>query len=292
VAWTIDIPWIARLVLATDAAECRALAAAEGIDRPPPDHGRLVNRLVAARLRRFRARTGELWPAFAGRHDQCRLTRRTNLANRLGIDGLLKVQPELDRLAAFVAGKVAPDALGPAAQQLVGRLCLDGYVADAASYAAARTVDAWISSGPLRTLYLRRSGRLQAAIDLLEARAHGDLACAHATAIAVHNLVASLEAMCDIAHSQDRPASPDEAVRRALHVPAVVVRGTRDAVTVGKQRVRERSLVLLAVRRARRSSVGFDGFFADGWNACPAHGSVRDLLAEVWRRAQAIGGWQ
>jgi hypothetical protein len=140
---------------------------------------------------------------------------------------------------------------------------------------------------------LKRSGALQRALDRIIGLARGNLACAHATALALENIVKSIGLMRKLAASGDNLAKlgPQDALARTLRSPPRVIRETRDSTRVGNLRLQARSLVMLAVEAARRQrpDPGF-GFFASAWNRCPAHSLVPALLAQVWQEAQNAPG--
>ena len=53
-------------------------------------------------------------------------------------------------------------------------------------------------------------------------------------------------------------------------------------------RLGARTLVIFGLEAARqRKPDSGIGFFADGWNRCPAHAIVPALLAEIWKKAKA-----
>jgi hypothetical protein len=288
-AISIRIPGLLSLVWVAAPAEIAAVNDAAQVSRSPSGRGGLINRAIAAKFAPFRAPDGDIWPAFRARLDPVRLARQRELAVRLAdVEALLRrIAPEVAALAGYAAGAATPAHPGAIAQQAIGRLFFEDYAATRQSYDAAVTLSTWLAAGPLKSRRLRRSG-LQAALDEIVTLARGDTTCAHATGIALHNIVTSIDLMRELACSGDNLSrlTPREAAARTLRAPATVVREARDSAQIGNVRMRARSLVLFQVESARRKSPdGEFGFFGGHWNQCPAHAIVPALLAEVWRVA-------
>lgn len=289
-AISINIPGILRLVFVKAAGEIVALNDARVVKRPLSGVGCLVNRAIAAKLAVFRTPDGDIWPAFRDRLDPLRAEHQRALEAALSdVPTLLqRIAPEISALADYVrTGRAARDP-GIVVQQAVGRLFFPDYAANAESYSAAQTLQAWLAAGPLKSYRLKKSGALQAALDRIMGMARGNMACAHATALAMENIVKSVGLMRALARSGSNleELSPQDAVTRTLRAPDRVIRETREGVRIGGRRLRARSLVLFSVEAARQQSTeaGF-GFFAGAWNQCPAHAFVPALLGEVWRVA-------
>jgi hypothetical protein len=291
VAFTITIPGLIRLVAVTTPDEVLAVNDAGMVGRSLSGRGGLVNRAVAARLAVFRTPDGDIWPAFRDRLDPLRAAHQAALEAALADVGplLRRLAPEIAELGGYVRDGTAHRSMGVMVQQAVGRLFFVDYAANEESYAAARTLQTWMSAGPLRTFWIRRSGALQAALDRIMDLSRGDMACAHATALAMDNIVRSIELMRSLSRQGDNLTKirPQDALAQTLRAPARVVREARDGGRAGPLRLRARSLVLLAVESARQQSPdpGF-AFFASAWNRCPAHSIVPALLAEVWQAAR------
>lgn len=297
-ALIITIPGLVRLAIVSDPAELLRVNDAGVVARPLSGRGGLFNRSVAAKLAVFRTRDGDIWPAFRDRHDPSRAEHQAELERELShIEPLLKrIAPEIAELSSYVGGGRQHRSMGVVVQQAIGRLFFADYVASEKSYEAARTLQAWLSAWPLRACWIRRSGALEASLDRIEAASRGNMACAHATALAMENIVKSIELMRELALQGDNLAKiePEDAMLRTLRAPARVVREARDGDFVGLIRLRSRTLVLLAVETAhqQRASDPGSAFFAGAWNQCPAHGLVPALLSKVWQvaRPPAQGG--
>ncbi len=290
-AFTITIPGIIRLVAVKTPDEVLAVNDASMVHRSLSGLGGLVNRSVAAKVAVFRAPDGDIWPAFRDRLDPLRAAHQAALEAALSnVEPLRRrIAPEIAELGSYVRDGTAHRSTGVIVQQAVGRLFFADYAASEESYDAARTLQTWLSAGPLRAFWIRRTGALQASLDRIMDLSRGDMACAHATALAMGNIVRSIELMRSLAGQGDNLAKigPQDALAHTLRAPARVVREAHDGGRAGPVRLRARSLVLLAVESARQQcpDPGF-AFFAGAWNQCPAHSIVPALLADVWQAAR------
>jgi hypothetical protein len=287
----ITIPGIVRLAWLSDPDEVVAANASGVVQRSLSGLGGLVQRSIAAKLAVFRKSDGDIWPAFRDRADRLRSDRQKVLENALAkTQSLLKrVAPETGALAAYVRTGSTNRPPEIIVQQMVGRLFFPDYAASEESYDAARALQTWVSGGPIKSYLLKLSGELERSLDLIATLARGDTSCAHATAIAMHNLVDTIERMRRLARARDnlQKLSPQEAIASTLRAPKQVVRETRDAGRVCGMHLGARTLVVLRLECARRQKpdAGIE-FFANGWNQCPAHAIVPALLADVWKKAK------
>ncbi len=299
-AFTITIPGLVRLIIVWQPNEVLSINDASMVTRPLSGRGGLLNSSIAGKLAVFRTRDGDIWPAFRDRRDPSRATHQAALEVALSdVEPLLqRIAPEIVELGNYVAGAPTDRDMGIVVQQAVGRLFFRDYAATEDSYRAARTLQAWLSAGPLRASWIRRSGALEAALDRIEKLSHGNTACAHATAIAMDNIVRSIDLMRTMAGDGGNLATiaPEVASAQTLRAPARVVREVQDESCIGAIRLRSRTLVLLMLERARRQRPADPGFafFASAWNRCPAHRIVPALLTAVWQAArdQRGGGAQ
>jgi hypothetical protein len=287
----ITIPGIVRLAWLSDPDEVVAANASGVVQRSLSGLGGLVQRSIAAKLAVFRKSDGDIWPAFRDRADRLRSDRQKELENALAkTQSLLKrVAPETGALAAYVRTGSTHRPPEIIVQQMVGRLFFRDYAASEESYDAACALQTWVSGGPIKSYLLKLSGELERSLDLIVTLARGDTSCAHATAIAMHNLVDTIERMRRLARARDnlQKLSPQEAIASTLRAPKQVVRETRDAGRVCGMHLGARTLVVLRLECARRQKpdAGIE-FFAKGWNQCPAHAIVPALLADVWKKAK------
>ncbi|MFY9687590.1 MAG: hypothetical protein WAJ88_17460 [Pseudolabrys sp.] len=287
----ITIPGIIRLAWLRTPDEVIAANDSGLVQRSLSGLGGLVQRSIAAKLAVFRTADGDIWPAFRDRSDPLRTTRQNELQAALSdTRGLLKrLALETGTLATYVRSGSANRPPEIIVQQMVGRLFFPDYAASEESYDAARTLQTWVSSGPIKSYLLKCSGELERARDLIVTLARGNTSCAHATAIAMENIVNAIERMRRLAQTGDnlQRLSPQEAIASTLRAPKQVVRETRDGGRVYGTHLGARTLVILRLETARRKKpeAGIE-FFAKGWNQCPAHAIVPALLAEVWKKAK------
>jgi hypothetical protein len=291
-AMRITIPGIIRLAWLTDPDEVIAANDSGVVQRSLSGLGGLVQRSIAAKLAVFRTPDGDIWPAFRDREDLLRTMSQSELEKALAdTRGLFKrVAPETGALATYIRSGSTNRPPEITVQQMVGRLFFPDYAASEESYDAARALQTWISGGPIKSYLLKCSGELERALDLIITLARGNTSCAHATAIAMENIVEAIERMRRLAQASDNleKLSPQEAIAATLHAPKQVVRETRDGGRVCGTHLGARTLVVLRLETARRQKpeAGIE-FFAKGWNQCPAHAIVPALLAEVWKKAKA-----
>lgn len=289
----ITIPGILRLIFFKKPNEILAINDSSMVQRSLSGRGGLFQRSTAEKFAIFRTPDGEIWPAFCNRLDPLRAKHQRELEAALAdISGLLaRLAPEIAALATYICSGRADRPQEVIIQQMVGRLFFSDYAASEESYDAANTLQTWLTGGPVKAYLLKLNGALQRALDQIIGLARGNTSCAHATALAMHNMVKSIELMRELARKDNnlKELSPRQAVTRTLRAPERVVREARDGGSVGNIRLHARSLVIFCVEAARLQSldIGF-GFFASEWNRCPAHAIVPALLAEIWQQAKTI----
>ena len=291
----ITIPGIMRLVFFRTPKEVLAINDSSMVQRSLSGRGGLFQRTTAEKLAVFRTPDGDTWPAFRDQLDPLRAKHQRELEAALAdIPSLLaRLTPEINALATYVCSGRAHRPPEVIVQQMVGRLFFPDYTASEESYDAAHTLQTWLSGGPVKTYLLKHSGALQGALDQIIGLARGNTSCAHATALAMHNIVRSIELMRQLARKGNnlKELNPPDAVAGTLRAPERVVREARDGGWVGNIRLHARSLVILDVEAARRQDTdGGFGFFASAWNRCPAHAVVPALLAEIWQKAKTYRG--
>lgn len=285
------IPLLLDLTRVDAPAEIRMLDAHPSIDRTLDPRGGLINRYRLRRLRNLFHVDHRLMPAFLPRDDPARAPARDALAGRL--DEVARTgawdRDAISRLAAFVRGEGHDQ--GPAAQDLLGRLFRDDYTADEETWAAALLLDDYIRTNPVRGLWLRLSGRVDRARWLLWRSAGQDPITIHATAIAVHNLVAALERMRALHVDRERGSpSEDEVLARCLVAPSGILRQVQAPLNTPAldRTLPAGALVVYEIGKAVAASGDRSlAFMADGWSRCPAAGLMPQVLLAVWRAARA-----
>ncbi|SDL04398.1 hypothetical protein SAMN05192555_102259 [Franzmannia pantelleriensis] len=290
----LHIPGLISVLEVTDPREIRLLDEDSRLDRCLAPGGGLINRLRLARLRDAFVFDGEPLPALLARAAEGRESRHAELGRRLdeGAEAAnWRQDPAFKTLVEGVAGQVDVEALGPAAQGLLGRQFHDDYRADEASFVAARRLNDYPRVNAFEALRQRLSGQLRRDRQLLQERAQGDPMTLHATSVAVHNLVGSLEAMRALAGTQRASDLPLAAVLgRCLSVPDTVLRQVLAPLSspCSPRRLAPGDLVLLRLAEGVRTSGDRElAFMADSWARCPARRFLLALLADTWGRAVA-----
>ena len=293
----ISVPLLLDLVLVDYPAEIRELNDDPRVTRRFRRRGRLVNRVLQGRLLDVMHVRGALLPALAPHEDAERAERQRTLEQELNPlrNRPLWTEADLAPLAAYVRGKVGEERVGPAVQQLVGRLFVPDYRADEESYRAAKLVDAYPGSNPLRALWWRLSGRLGRARDLLWDKAKQDRHAIHATTIALHNIVYALRTMRDLAADPGRRlrAGADSIVQQCLSAPPRLLRRSREgfATRALPGAMPAGALIVFNLNRAHAATMDADlAFMTRGWSRCPAHAFVPALLRAVWEEVATGGG--
>src|SRR5678815_2149910 len=136
---SIRIPFLIDLKRLDDKPDIRAAALDQRLDRDFGSRGPLINRLLMGRINGALRVDGKPLPSVAPRGDAERARSQAALHRRLDpAKGPLWDDATLGRLVAAVRGTAGLEAIGPSAQQAVGRLFNKSYVGDAASFQAAR----------------------------------------------------------------------------------------------------------------------------------------------------------
>ncbi|MCE9680760.1 hypothetical protein [Halomonas alkalisoli] len=288
------IPGLINVLEVTDPGEIRLLDGDSRLDRSLAPSGGLINRLRLARLRGAFVFDGEPLPALLGREAEGRESRHAELGRRLDEGAgaaTWRQDPAFKTLVEGVAGQADVEALGPAAQGLLGRRFHDDYRADEATFAAARRLNDYPRTQALRALLQRLSGQLRRDRQLLHDSARGDPITLHATSVAVHNLVGALEAMRSLAATPGAYELPQAAVlARCLSVPETLLRQVLSPLSTpcSPRRLVPGDLVLLRLAEGvRRSGDRELAFMSDSWARCPAQRFILALLADIWERAVA-----
>lgn len=295
----LQIPHLLDILLVDDPQHIRWLNEHPDIIRPLDSNVSLLHRLINRRvLSDLRFDTGVL-PVFQARQEVDRARQQAELRDALD-DLKLSPNDAVEALGAYVARVAAPrvpaasaaatTAISVIVQQWVGRLFSERYRADASTAAAAELVAQWPSAPPWRALLHRARGQLAAAKKSLATAAANDLHCIHATSIGAHNIERSVQRLHKLATPANLEAlAPDEAMRRCLTVPPVLLRGCERDISVPflSRPLTQRSIVVFLLASAYRNSNDVDDAFLDGtWSACPAHQAVPDMLKAVWQAAR------
>jgi hypothetical protein len=282
---------IVDILRAGDAETILALSREGRLDRDLDGAGPILNRTIMRRIRAAFSLDGRPFSAVTPRGDVERRDRQARLEAEIAarLAAGLPAPGQLDALAAYVRGETAGDSVGPVAQQAVGLLFSDRYVSTLDTWKAACTLDAAPRTlNPIRRIRWALTNALGKAQAELGRGVDGDPSGMHATGVAVHSLVRSLEAMRALwADPAIRAATtPENAAFRSLRAPVSVPRRCGALAMTAAGELRGGTLVLLDLEAARERSPGPETtFLAGSWSQCPAHAWVPALLRAVWARA-------
>jgi hypothetical protein len=241
---------------------------------------------------------GKRFPTMKPRDSVARKSVHEALWNRLNLKvPQVKLGPEeLEPLAQWVRGNGAQESLGLQslglqAQQILGRLFSETFVATPESWDAATTlVKAPRSSNVTKLIWWVISGKVRRAKQKLASMVNDDLSGVNAIGIAVHNLVNSLRRMRAIYSDVNLRStlSPIDAVNRCLAAPKSVFRQATVSGELNGNQFSNNSLFILNIGDAARlEGAGALVFMRDSWSACPAEQWVPAMLEGVWLRATA-----
>lgn len=297
-ALRLRFPWLVDVALVSNPAEMAWLNNEPVIDRAFTGGGGWLNRLVARRVSEVLATPGgQRLPVFVRQGDRSRSDAQaaleTDLTTRAG--GAAPFDRDtVATLGRYVAGEDLDTPIGVTVQHIVGRLFDPAYEATRESYAAARVVASVVSACPItaiRALWWLRTGRFAESRDLIWKLAGNNPQAIHATGIAMHNIVESVERLRTLAR-KDGPwhLTPAEAAARGLVTPPALLRECR-APTGWKKplpSLRRGTLVVFRLKAMHTGTASNDlALSREEWSECPAHALVPRLLADVWREAVA-----
>jgi hypothetical protein len=291
----LRVPGLVDLIRIDDPAMIAAASADARLDRDFAGGGPLINRWIAGRIRRsLRTPTAPL-PSVSPRDYPDRAERQAALQTRLGslVSQGSVAADHIAALSAYVRGERPQNAIGPLAQEAVGRLFVDGYSSSGRTWWAACVMDAAPRNvNPLRALWWAVTGAVGRSRRALSEAVGDDPAGVHATAIAVHSLVRSLKAMRQLwlEPGMRERISADAAVTRSQRAPESVPRRLSLPASTVWGNLPAGALALLELDAARTRDPDADiTFMAASWSHCPAAGWTTALLNAVWQRASSGG---
>jgi hypothetical protein len=285
----IRIPFLIDVMRVDDAYTIGVLAKDPRLDRGYTPTGPLFNRLLAWRLMRVFRIGATPFPTMRARGDEERRAKQAALAARLPDPATLLA--DIAPLVDYVRGKGAAGSAGPAVQSLIGRLFKTDYAASSVLWTAAVDFDAAArSTNPLRWLMSYLRGNLRSSRRVLAEAVDNNEIAVHATGVAVHNVMATLDRMRAAFADPARRSALDgvSAATAMLAAPASVLRQTKRIADVPGGTLQPGTLVTFqlaaAAERALDRRIAFQ---SESWSACPASTFVFGLLALVWTRARA-----
>lgn len=287
------IPGVLDVYEVSDPKDIEAVNNDPRIDRQFDSRTCPLNWLFVKRSLSVLSYAGKRFPTMSPRDSMERKSAQEALWNRLNLKvPEVKLGPEeLEPLAQWVRGHGAEESLGLQAQQILGRLFSETFVATAESWDAATTlVRAPRSSNVPKLIWWKISGKLRRAKRQLASMVNDDLSAVNAIGIAVHNLVKSLRRMRALYSDSNlrRTLSPADATNQCLAAPASVFRQAMVAGELNGNPFSNSSLFILNIGEAAKlEGAGALVFMSDSWSSCPAERWVPVMLEGVWLRAKA-----
>jgi len=287
------IPGLVDVYEVSDPEEIEAVNSDPRIDRRFDSRTCPFNWLLIKRSLSVLSYAGNRFPTMCPRESPTRQSAQRALWEHLNLNvAEIRLGPrELEPLAHWVRGYGDEKSIGLRAQQLLGRLFSDTFVATPESWDAATTlVKAPRSSNVAKLIWWNLSGKVRRAQRQLASMVNNDLSAVNAIGIAVHNLVKSLRQMrllySDLNYRLT--LSPVDAANRCLVAPASVFRQATDAGELKGNQFSEGSLFILKIGDTAKLEDAKDLVFMSGsWSSCPGERWVPALLEGVWLRANA-----
>jgi hypothetical protein len=287
------IPGVVDLYELRDPEEIKAAAGTAVIDRQFDTKTCPFNWFLLQRSLRALSYRGKRFPTMMPRNSAPRKADQDALWTRLNlmVPELRKGPENLEPLALWVRDDGHEEVVGPKAQQILGRLFSNDFVATPESWDAALIlVRAPRLTNIATLLWWTVSGKITRAKQRLAGMVGNDLSAVNAIGIAVHNLVKSLRTMRKLYSDAAvrRTLSPAEAAQRCLAAPVSLYRqATADGELRGCH-FSKNSLFVLYIGEAATADGAADlVFMRDSWSSCPAEQWVPAMLEGVWTRAIA-----
>jgi hypothetical protein len=288
-----SIPGVLDVYEVSDPKEIEAVNNDTRIDRQFDSRTCPLNWLLVQRSLSVLSYARNRFPTMKPRDSKERQSAQQALWNRLNLKvAEIKLGPkELEPLAHWVRGYGAYESLGLRAQQILGSLFSETFIATPESWDAATTlVKAPRSSNIPKLIWWRISGKVSRAKRKLASMVNDDLSAVNAIGIAVHNLVKSLRQMRALYSNVNSrlTLSPADAANQCLVAPASVLRQATIAGELNGNLFSNNSLFILNIGEAAKQE-GAERlvFMRDSWSSCPAEQWVPAMLEGVWLRANS-----
>ena len=289
------IPWIVDRIEVDSPSEISKVLEDPRVDREFLTPTALINWLLLKRALSALSFDGRRFPTMTPRASTVNDSKLGRLWERLdtAAPSIRQGPDELEALARWIRGDNSDLEPGVLAQQLVGSLFSDRFVATPESWEAAKIlVAAPRVSNVAKLFWWAVSGKVRRAKRLLAGMVDGDLAAVNAIGIAVHNIVRGLVHMKILYMNAGTKAtlSAEKAADRCLLAPASVFRQATSAGEINGCPFARLSLFVLNIGEASRLKEGRSLVFLDEtWSRCPAATWVPAMLAGVWTRALSKG---
>jgi hypothetical protein len=283
----LDLPYLFSLVLVQELSELRLINRSPDVERSLVSATGVVGKWLHRALEHDLRFQGAPLHVFRPRSDAARADSQATLERRLSSLTLQDRvgEQELGPILAYLRGAGDRDEAAIAVQEIVGRAFTPGYQSSEHSYRAARVVDGWPRQpwGALTEGVTRRLCRAKAQV---AGAAHDDSGAIHATSIAMHNIVRSLDRLRERYLDGDRSRLGEA----DLAAPALVVRTALRRTTFPflSRPVKEGTVFVIPLDRLHDGQANRDLVFLEReWSQCPAHKFVPNLLELAWERALA-----
>lgn len=281
------------VVKVDDPGEIRDLLGDNQVDRRFDAKWPLLNGLLLRRVLRTLSFQKKRFPTLLPRDNHERALRQDALWAKLNdrAAALTSADSDVQALARWVQGLGDNEEIGILTQNAIGRLFIESYSADLASWSAARTLGTAPQVKGFAALSPRYIAKLKNAKKLLASKVNGDLAGIHATGVAIHNLVKGFQHMRLLYGDTSRRSkwTAEEIAKECLIAPALVLRqatgsGKRSGCPYDKN-----TIFLLELESAHKKSNATDLIFLEStWSRCPAEAWVPALLRTVWECATSV----
>ena len=287
------IPGVLDVIEVTDPKDIEAVNNDPRIDRQFDSPTSPLNWVLLKRSLSVLSYAGNRFPTMIPRDSVPRKSAQQALWNRLSLKvPEVKSGPEeLEPLSNWVRGNGADESLGLLAQQILGRLFSETFVATPESWDAATTlVRAPRSSNVAKLFWWSISGKVRRAKRQLAGKVNNDLSAVNAIGIAVHNLVKSLRRMRSVYSDKNlrMKLSSLDAANQCLAAPVSVYRQSTVAGELKGNQFSSGSVFILNIGdAAKMEGAGNLVFMRDSWSSCPAEQWVPAMLEGVWVRANA-----
>jgi hypothetical protein len=285
------IPGIVDRIEVNDPQEISKVLQDPRADREFHTPTSLINWLVLKRALSALSFAGRRFPTMVPRASTVNASARDRLWEMLSarVPSICEGPVELEPLARWIRSSNSEAEVGILAQQLLGSLFSDRFVASQQSWNAAQIlVAAPRMSNVAELFWWAVSGKVRRAKRLLAGMVDGNLSAVNAIGIAVHNVVRGLIHM-RLLHSDASNRSTltaQQAAEQCLFAPVSVFRQATAAGDVNGCPFSRNSLFVLNIGEASRLEEGRSlVFLDDAWSRCPAAEWVPAMLAGVWRRA-------
>jgi hypothetical protein len=285
------IPGIVNLFEVSDPGQIEALANDPIVDRLFDTRTCPINWFLLKRSLLVLSFKGRRFPTMEPRLCEKRARAQDELWRKLNDQvATVRAGPAgLAPLAEWVKGGGSEADVGIIAQQVLGRLFRNDFIATPESWAAALVlVAAPRSSNLAKMCWWFVTGKVRRAKRVLATMVDDDLSAVNAIGIAVHNLAKSLRQMRLLYADEDarKELSAEAAAEKCLRAPVSIYRQSTAKGTLDGTAFPKNSLFVLEIGAASLLDHGRSlVFMEESWSRCPASTWIPAMLEGVWRRS-------